>query len=138
LVETIADAELERVLSGKVCVESDINVIDIEDPKEDSEVDEAPSIPVGNVPLTDEVVDIDGPVLSELIDISVVEITETVGMDPDETEAVLVVSLEDIELMEMSVVLNVSCVPDESDDGATDSIVAGVVDSIDDGVLDVG
>jgi hypothetical protein len=116
-VEPIADAELKGVVSDEICVES--------------------------VSITGGGVDIDGPVLSELVGISVVEIAENVGMDSDETEAVFIivdgiVSLEGIESIEMPVLLYVSIVTVESDDGVTDSIALAIVDSTDEGVNDVG
>ena len=65
--------------------------VDVEGPGVNSEVDTGATVSMENVPIMGEVVGIDGPALSEPAVISVVEITEGVNVESDETEAVFAV-----------------------------------------------
>jgi hypothetical protein len=134
-VETTVGIEFIKVASV-------ISVVDIGVSTVDSEIGKELSKSVGAVLVAYENVGIDGPILSELFDISVVEMSMRVDVNSDENEAVFivvdgVVSLGSTKSVEMPVVLDVSMVAVESNKFVNGSVVFVIIDSVVEGVNDV-
>jgi hypothetical protein len=134
-VETTVGIEFIKVASV-------ISVVDIGVSTVDSEIGKELSKSVGAVLVAYENVGIDGPILSELFDISVVEMSMRVDVNSDENEAVFivvdgVVSLGSTKSVEMPVVLDASMVAVESNKFVNGSVVFVIIDSVVEGVNDV-